>query len=178
MASLKLNLIAACDTKMGTAGVKNNLPRRLSNEMAYFNRMTGEPPKCPGSPEDTSGTVKRNAVIMGRKSFDSIPDDCKPLKNRLNIVLSGEGGDSEVEPHEDVVICKSWDDAMNYLSQPNVQEEIDQTWIIGGGRIYKMDLESPKCQRFAPRLLQEFDCDPEFDEAKFKLAKDPESPGE
>lgn len=51
-------------------------------EMAYFNRMTNSL-----SSKDP-GFGKRNAVLMGRKTYDSIPDKFKPLKGRLNIVLS------------------------------------------------------------------------------------------
>ncbi len=37
----------------------------------------------------TNDPGKRNAVIMGRKTWESIPEKNRPLANRLNIVLSG-----------------------------------------------------------------------------------------
>jgi dihydrofolate reductase len=33
-------------------------------------------------------TTKNNVVIMGKNTYLSLPDNCKPLKNRLNIVLT------------------------------------------------------------------------------------------
>ncbi|VDP41668.1 unnamed protein product [Soboliphyme baturini] len=33
---------------------------------------------------------KRNAVIMGRKTWDSIPEARRPLKNRVNIVITSQ----------------------------------------------------------------------------------------
>lgn len=36
----------------------------------------------------TQDSTKNNAVIMGRKTWESIPEKNKPLPNRLNIVLS------------------------------------------------------------------------------------------
>jgi len=47
-------------------------------EMAYFSRMT----KC------TKDSNKQNAVIMGRKTWESIPEKNRPLAGRINIVLS------------------------------------------------------------------------------------------
>jgi len=46
--------------------------------MAYFNRMT----------QTTWDSEKKNIVIMGRKTWDSIPPKFRPLPNRINIVLS------------------------------------------------------------------------------------------
>jgi len=56
------------------------LPHLYSNrkEMAYFRRMT----TC------TNDSSKQNAVIMGRKTWESIPGKNRPLTGRINIVLS------------------------------------------------------------------------------------------
>ena len=32
--------------------------------------------------------TKGNIIIMGRNTFFSLPDNCRPLKNRVNIVLT------------------------------------------------------------------------------------------
>ncbi|OXA37269.1 dihydrofolate reductase [Folsomia candida] len=171
MSPIKLNLIVACDSKMGI-GVKNDLPWRLRKEMNHFNRMTTgdsyDLAKHPGSEN------KRNVVLMGRKTYESIPEKFRPLKNRLNVVLSR---DTEISPHENMVAFKSWEDAMKYLEKPQIQEEIDQVWVVGGSHIYKMAMESPFLYRiYLTKLAKEFDCDtffPEFDPAEYKLVTDP-----
>lgn len=50
----------------------------LRKEMTYFSRMT----------KSTCDPHKRNAVVMGRKTWESIPERNRPLANRLNLVLS------------------------------------------------------------------------------------------
>lgn len=46
--------------------------------MAFFTRMTSK----------TSNERKKNVVLMGRKTWDSIPPKYKPLQNRINMVLT------------------------------------------------------------------------------------------
>jgi len=172
---LKLNLIAACDAKMGI-GRKNDLPWKLKNEMAYFNRMTTGGKKDPGPNSDSEN--KRNVVVMGRKTYDSIPDKFKPLKNRLNVVL---GTTIQIKDNQDAIAFKSWDQAMEYLASPQVQETTDKIWVIGGSHIYQAAIKSPLCHRiYLTKILQEFDCDTffpkEFDESKYQLVSDPEVP--
>lgn len=76
MTSPKLTLIVACTASNGI-GKNGNLPWRLSKEMGYFARVTTSTP-----------ANKRNAVIMGRKTWESIPDKFRPLKERINIVVT------------------------------------------------------------------------------------------
>ena len=72
----RLTLIVAA-TKTNGIGQKSRLPWRLSKEMAYFKRITCNAPE---------GRI--NAVLMGRKTWESIPAKFKPLPNRVNIVIS------------------------------------------------------------------------------------------
>ncbi len=58
-------------------GSSGTLPWRLPKEMAFFARATTYAP---------AGT--RNAVIMGRRTWESIPSKFRPLKDRVNVVLS------------------------------------------------------------------------------------------
>lgn len=74
---LSLTLIVAA-TPSNAIGRNSTLPWRLSQEMAYFARIT----------KGEEGSSKRNAVIMGRKSWEGIPAKFRPLPGRTNIVVS------------------------------------------------------------------------------------------
>ncbi|CAN8140025.1 dihydrofolate reductase [uncultured Thiomicrorhabdus sp.] len=65
----KLILIGAC-TKGGVAGNNGTLPWSLPSDLKYFQQQT-----------------TGNAVLMGRKTFDSIG---RPLANRQNYVLTSQ----------------------------------------------------------------------------------------
>lgn len=72
----KLTLIVAATVANGI-GQNARLPWRLPREMAYFARVTSDAPE---------GTM--NAVVMGRNTWESIPNKFRPLKERVNIVVS------------------------------------------------------------------------------------------
>ena len=95
---MKLNLIVATALNMGI-GLNGQIPWRLKyynssllmflvvivwlfllrKDLALFAQLT----------KSTKDPSKENAVIMGRKTWESIPIKNRPLANRLNIVLSG-----------------------------------------------------------------------------------------
>ena len=95
---MKFNLIVAvCGKSMGI-GNKGQLPWRLKSEMKHFASTT----------TTTKDPSKRNAVIMGRKTWESIPIKFRPLKNRLNLVLSRQNDFSlPVPDSEKKVMYKS-----------------------------------------------------------------------
>lgn len=74
---IHMNLIVAMDDR-GGIGRNGNLPWDLPAEMARFTKLTTL----------TTNRGNKNAVIMGRKVWESIPPKFRPLKNRLNVVLS------------------------------------------------------------------------------------------
>ena len=74
-------IVAACGKSLGI-GNNGQLPWRLRKEMKHFASLTSttkDPNLC-------------NAVIMGRKTWESIPVKFRPLKNRLNVILSRQSG--------------------------------------------------------------------------------------
>lgn len=70
-------LVVAASERLGI-GLDNHLPWRLPGDMAAFKRITSTAPR-PDAP---------NAVIMGRKTWESIPPKFRPLAGRTNVVLT------------------------------------------------------------------------------------------
>ncbi|KAG8524674.1 Dihydrofolate reductase, partial [Galemys pyrenaicus] len=161
-----LNCIVAVSQNMGI-GKNGNLPwPPLRNEFNYFRRMT------------TTSSVegKQNLVIMGRKTWFSIPEKNRPLKDRINLVLSRELKEPPPGAH---FLAKSLDDALKLIEQPELTNKVDMVWIVGGSSVYKEVMNKPGHLRlFVTRIMQEFESDtffPEIDLNKYKLL--PEYPG-
>ncbi|RLV97471.1 hypothetical protein DV515_00011744 [Chloebia gouldiae] len=119
-----LNSIVAVSQNMGI-GKDGRLPwPPLRNEYKYFQRMT--------STSRVEG--KQNAVIMGKKTWFSIPEKSRPLKDRINIVLSRELKEAPKGAH---YLSKSLDDALALLDSPELKSKVDMVWIVGGTSVYK-----------------------------------------
>lgn len=106
---MDIKIIAAV-AKNGVIGNGSKLPWRLPDDMKFF-------------AETTIG----HTVIMGRKSWDSIPSKFKPLPNRRNIVLT----------KSDVILpgCDVFNDFTTALLSAS-----DMVFIIGGAEIYNLGL--------------------------------------
>ncbi len=71
------SIVVAAD-EAGGIGKDGRLPWHLSGDMAFFKRLTMEPP----------APSLRNAVVMGRKTWESISRKFRPLAGRLNVVIT------------------------------------------------------------------------------------------
>jgi dihydrofolate reductase len=100
--------IAAVD-RQGAIGKGGKLPWHYSSDMKFFR-------------ETTTG----HAVLMGRKTWLTIG---KPLKNRLNIVLSR---DSNIEPQESLIVLSDIESVLSF----NTSLTTD-LFVIGGAQIYQ-----------------------------------------
>lgn len=100
--------IAAVDRK-GAIGKSGKLPWHYSADMKFFR-------------ETTTG----HAVVMGRKTWLTIG---KPLKNRLNIVLSR---DSNIEPQESLLVFTDIDSVVSFNNSLTTD-----LFVIGGAQIYE-----------------------------------------
>ncbi|XP_050679243.1 dihydrofolate reductase-like [Leptidea sinapis] len=160
MSKMKLNLIAAVSENLGI-GDCGALPWRLKKEMAYFTSLT----------TDTKDPSKKNAVIMGRVSWDCIPAKFRPLKDRVNIILTHnvDAIKKKISNEQNVEVAGSLDDALKMIE---ARYDIETTWVIGGSHIYKLGLEHPNCHRvYLTEIKRTFTCDtffPVMDKSKFK----------
>ncbi|KAK3950397.1 dihydrofolate reductase-like domain-containing protein [Pseudoneurospora amorphoporcata] len=165
--TIELTLVLAATRDMGI-GLNGGLPwTGLKKEMAYFARVTKRLPD-----KQLTGTKALNAVIMGRKTWDSIPPKFRPLKGRLNIVISRSvtsipSASEKFESDEGPVMASSLEQAINYLRQQQQREhKVGKVFVIGGGQIYGAALVLPK--EVSKRILltrvlsPEFECDTFF----------------
>lgn len=138
-------ILAASEGGIGLAG---KLPWRLKEDMAYFKRVTSE------------GT-KPNAVIMGRKTWESLPASVRPLPGRLNVVLSRDKNFSA----EKALAFRSFDEALDHLRKIE-DESTGRIFVIGGSSVYQEALRSPLCDTlFLTKILTKFECDTHVDES-------------
>lgn len=109
--------IAAVD-RQGAIGKGGKLPWHYSADMKFFR-------------ETTTG----HAVVMGRKTWLTLG---KPLKNRLNIVLSR---DPSIEPQESLIVLSDVDSVLS-LNESLTTD----LFVIGGAQIYEAFL--PRIERW------------------------------
>ena len=111
-------MIVAMDED-GFIGRGNQLPWRLSSDMARFKALT-----------EGYGF---NSVIMGRRTWDSLPDAFRPLPERVNIVMSrdtnwqAEGAETALYIGRAIELAYA--------------EGSDECWIIGGSLVYEIFLD-------------------------------------
>ena len=113
---MKVSLIVAV-SENGVIGKNNDLIWRLPKDLAFF-----------------KNTTIGHHVILGRKNFESIPHKFKPLINRTNIIVSRNIN----YVAQGCIVVSSIEDAIEIAKKNND----DEPFIIGGGEIYKLALES------------------------------------
>lgn len=175
---IPLTLIVAATPSLGI-GKNGTLPwPQLKKEMAYFARVTKRVPTSaaapPPPPPSSTGSVARNAVIMGRKTWESIPPRFRPLKDRVNVVVSRnpaqidgiqEAGEvsQKGDPAAAPVAAKSLADAVEKLAPLRKSGLLGRVYVIGGAQLYKAALEMDEAKYILlTRVWKEYDCDTVF----------------
>lgn len=120
-------VVAVCKQSRGI-GLDGQLPWRLRADMQYFKQLT----------RSTSDPCKRNAVIMGRKTWQSIPTKFRPLDDRVNIVLSrNPAARAELELPANVLVAESLERALEQLDEEtDVGTNVESVYVIGGASVY------------------------------------------
>ena len=97
----------------GVIGKDGVMPWHLPEDLAHFKRTTLNHP-----------------VIMGRKTWDSLPPRFRPLPGRTNIVVTRQADWSEIGARP----APSLPEALQFC------EQSDCLWVIGGAQIYAQAL--------------------------------------
>ncbi|KAK4742295.1 hypothetical protein SAY87_000296 [Trapa incisa] len=126
-------VVVAATREMGI-GMDGKLPWKLPADMKFFKELTS----------GTSEPGKKNAVVMGRKTWESIPSMYRPLTGRLNVVLT-RSGSFDIATAENVLICGSMSSALEMLASSPYSLSIEKVFVIGGGEIYREALNAPQC---------------------------------
>lgn len=130
------NLVVAHDTKYGI-GCDGKLPWYFRKEMKYFAKLT------------QSG--KKNIVVMGRHTWESIPKRYRPLPSRINVIVSStlhsqqEKMDMVGEGSEKVHVCPTIDAMIDCVDR--LRDSQTKVWIIGGRGIYTELLQKKKIEK-------------------------------
>ena len=140
------NIIVACDVNNGIAK-EGEIPWHISSDLKYFKTMT--------SHVTTVGL--QNAVIMGRKTWESLPKKYRPLPNRINIVLSRKSG---LVDESSVVWLSSFAAVQRFVEG---NPHIETAWIIGGENIYRQAFTKlPIKFIYKTTIAKKFKCDQFF----------------
>ncbi len=127
---MALNLIFA-RARNGVIGKDNTLPWHLPEDLAHFKQTTlGQP------------------VVMGRKTWESLPPKFRPLPGRTNIVVTRQTNWLA----EGAVIAHSIEEAVQQCPTDS------QIWVIGGAEVYAQAMPLAECA-----VVTEIDADFEGD---------------
>ena len=164
MVSKKINvnmIVAHCNS--GGIGCDNTIPWKIKKDLTYFKGLTSEVMK------DRCG---KNVVIMGRKTYESIPNKFRPLRNRINMVLSSNDPileDEEKEKHlnQSLFYKKSYQEIHDWITDTG--DDVNNVFVIGGGQVYHDFLWNDDVKElfniemiYITRIRGKYECDKKF----------------
>jgi dihydrofolate reductase/thymidylate synthase len=122
MQNLSFHIISAIDNKMGI-GINGSLPWNLPEDMEFFKNKT-----------------YNSIVIMGSKTFFSIPPKFRPLKNRHNIVITNQDtliNSTKIPSNLSFCIFEDFEYHIHEANKNNITPYTN-VFIIGGQQIYSL----------------------------------------
>lgn len=123
---MPFSIIVGMHSTNRAIGAKGKIPWKCRADMKFFKEITTV----------VKDPNKRNAVIMGRKTFESLP---APLPNRLNAVLTNK-------PDK---LCKGFfsNDFCKAIDELESDPTVETIFVIGGEMVYRQAINHPKCEK-------------------------------
>ncbi len=146
------SMILAVDSK-NWLGKNNDLAWKLSSDLKHFKNITSK----------TKDLAKYNAVIMWRKTWESIPAKYRPLPDRINCILSRslkyENINSKIDNF--VLYFNSFEHCLKELSK---KENVENIFLIWWASLYNQFLNHPKLDKiYLTKVEWDYNCDVFFD---------------
>jgi len=117
-------------TESGGIGWRKTLPWKIPRDMDFFRTTT----------LDTENRGEINAIVMGRVTYESIPEKFRSLPGRLNIVITSRAVDAFGSEH--VTVFKNLEEALVYLAN---RSDVARVFVAGGAALYEEALSSKYC---------------------------------
>lgn len=126
------HLIVAMEPNYGI-GYNNKIPWRIKEDLKLFKAITTSVQKYDS----------KNIVVMGRKTWDSIPEKYKPLPNRINVVLSTTMTLSKefTDKYPDTFVFSDFENMEKFLENKFLLD-YENIFFIGGKSIYEYALNT------------------------------------
>jgi len=138
----KFSIILATDSKKGI-WKKWDLAWSIPEDMKYFKDVTTK----------NNCVTSINAVIMWRKTWESIPKKYRPLPWRLNIILTSDTS----YKIEWAIVKHSIEDCLNHV---NTDIAINKIFIIWWATLYNQVLDNPSLEYiYLTKVKSNFKCD-------------------
>jgi len=139
---VSFDVVVAADLDWGI-GASNGLPwPKLPGDLAHFKRVTSAA---------AEGT--RNAIVMGRRTWESTEVKGRPLPRRLNIVITR----GQLAVPDGVLVARSLEDA---CAAAAAVPDIATTFVVGGAQIFTEAFAHPRLRYvYLTRVQGRFDCD-------------------
>ena len=153
------NLVLAYSYGDFGIGKDNSIPWHIPDDLKFFKTLTTYESN---TKENDYEWI--NAVIMGRKTWDSIPSKYKPLNNRLNIVITRNP--ELYQPVNFVIFCHLEDlfkivNSQQIFVYDSINYKIRNNFVIGGAEIYNYFLNEKKnyiSQVFITEIYKKYEC--------------------
>ncbi len=146
---LEFGVVVAIDKNNGI-GFNGQLPWNLPGDLKRFKEITTR----------TNDPSLQNAVVMGRRTWESIPEKFRPLPQRINAVLTR---DRDFKFSNGILVFSSLEDCLERMQSEYSNKRIERGFFIGGEKVFAGALNHPLCHRlYMTRILGSFKCDTFF----------------
>lgn len=136
-------LIAAVDDKFGI-GKNGKIPWMLKQDLAFFHKITTK----------TDSAARENMVLMGRNTWESLPNASRPLPGRKNAILTRH---EDFRPKGAYIFHKIKD------ALESADEFIETVFVIGGGKVFAEAIRTKNLKGvYLTRIKGDFKCDTFF----------------
>lgn len=147
-----IRVVVAALESTGGIGLRQQIPWHLPSDLKHFQVLTTA----------SSGSAMQHAVIMGRKTWESLPEKVRPLPNRYNVVLTRDASYRQDQQLPDTIgVAANFQEALNLVQEQG--DKVDQVFVVGGGAVYVEALTYSGCYKvYFTRVKAQFECDAFF----------------